>query len=52
MGWVHRDISTRNVYLCTDAMTQEKRGMIGDFEYAKTAGIGAQNDVRTVSNNT
>ena len=49
MGWVHRDISTRNVYLCTNAVTQEKKGMIGDFEYAKMAGVGAQNDIRTVS---
>ena len=30
-------------------VTQEKQGIIGDFEYAKMAGVGAQNDVRTVS---
>ena len=52
MGWVHRDISIGNVYLYTDPETQEKKGMIGDFEYAKMAGVGAQNEVRTVSNNT
>ncbi|PAV18251.1 hypothetical protein PNOK_0673700 [Pyrrhoderma noxium] len=46
-GWVHRDISIRNVYLYTDRVTQKKKGMIGDFEYAKKAGIGSQNDIRT-----
>ena len=48
-GRVHRDISIRNVYLYKDPITQEKKGMIGDFEYAKMAGVGAQNDIRTVS---
>ena len=41
-----------NIYFYKDPVTQEKKGMIGDFEYAKMAGIGAQNEVRTVSNNT
>ena len=48
MGWVHRDISIRNVYLYTDPVTQKKKGTIGDFEYSE-AGVGTQNDVRTVS---
>ena len=51
-GWVHRDISVGNLYLYLDPVRGEKRGLIGDFEYAKMAGVGAQNEVRTVSNNT
>ena len=49
MGGVHREISIRNIYLYKYPVTQEKKGMIGDFEYAKNAGVGTQNDIRTVS---
>ena len=48
-GRVHRDISMENIYFYKDPVTQEKKGMIGDFEYVKKAGVGAQNDIRTVS---
>ena len=40
---------TGKIYLYKDPVTQEKKGMIGDFEYAKNAGVGTQNDIRTVS---
>ena len=50
-GVLHRDISVGNLYLYTDPVSGKKRGLIGDFEYAKMAGVGAQNEVRTVSNN-
>ena len=46
-GWVHRDISVGNLYLYTDPVSEEKRGLIGDFEYAKRVG-GGKPDVRTV----
>ena len=46
---IHRDISIGNIYLYTDPETQEKRGMIGNLEYVKEAGVGSQNDIRTVS---
>ena len=29
-------------------MSEEKRGLIGDFEYAKRVGEGGEHDVRTV----
>ena len=46
-GWVHRDISVGNLYLYTDPVSEEKGGLIGDFEYAKRVG-GGKPDVRTV----
>ena len=49
-GWVHRDISVGNLYLYTDPVSEEKRGLIGDFEYAKRVGEGGKPDVRTVCN--
>ena len=48
-GWVHRDLSIGNVYLYKDPVTQEKKGMIGDFEYARKARDGGKHDVRIVS---
>ena len=47
-GWIHRDISPGNLYLYNDPNTNEKRGLIGDFEYAKRAGTGARCTMRTV----
>ena len=47
-GWIHRDISPGNIYLYTDPITKEKRGLIGDLEYAKRAGDDARSRVRTV----
>ena len=35
VGWVHRDISVGNLYLYKDPVTEETRGLIGDFEFAK-----------------
>ena len=49
-GWVHRDISTGNIYLYVDSVTGEKRGMLGDLEFSKKVGTGARYDVRTVCN--
>ena len=49
-GWVHRDISTGNIYLYIDPVTGEKRGMLGDLEFAKKVGTGARYDVRIVCN--
>ena len=37
-----------NLYLYTDPVSEEKRGLIGDFEYAKRVGDGGLHDVRTV----
>lgn len=42
-GWVHRDISTGNIYLF------ENRGLLSDFEYARPMGKGAEHEVKTVS---
>lgn len=39
-GWVHRDISPGNLYLYTNPVTGESRGLIGDFEFAKRVGTG------------
>ncbi|KAF8261636.1 hypothetical protein EI94DRAFT_1809947 [Lactarius quietus] len=39
-GWVHRDVSTGNVYL------YKGRGLLGDFEYAKTTADHSQPEVR------
>ena len=47
-GWVHRDISVGNLYLYKDPVTEETRGLIGDFEYAKEVGWGGKHDIRTV----
>jgi serine/threonine protein kinase len=41
-GWVHRDISTGNMYL------YEGRGLLGDFEFAKNMADHSQPEVRTV----
>ena len=49
-GWVHRDISTGNLYLYTDPVSNVKRGLIGDFEYAKKVGLDGKRDGRTVCN--
>ena len=48
-GWVHRDLSAGNLYLYTDPVTGEKRGLVGDLELAKRAGSGKDGDVRAVS---
>ena len=50
VGWVHRDISVGNLYLYTDPVNQEKRGLIGDLEYTKRVGEGGKHDVRIVRN--
>lgn len=42
-GWVHRDISSGNVYY------YEGRGIVGDFEYAKPINSGQRSETRTVS---
>ncbi|KAG8948429.1 hypothetical protein FRC04_009799 [Tulasnella sp. 424] len=34
-GWVHRDISTGNIYAFTDPKSQSTRGILADLEYAK-----------------
>ncbi|PAV16800.1 other 1 kinase [Pyrrhoderma noxium] len=46
-GWVHRVFSIGNVYLYKDPVTQEKKGIIGDFEYTIEAGTDGQRSVRT-----
>ena len=40
---------TGKIYLYKDPVTQEKKGMIGDFEYARKARDGGKHDVRVVS---
>ncbi|THH07036.1 hypothetical protein EW145_g3665 [Phellinidium pouzarii] len=40
-GWLHRDISAGNTYL------YNKRGILGDLEYAKEMGVNAKHEVRT-----
>ena len=49
-GWVHRDISVGNLYLYTDPVSKEKRGLIGDLEYAKRVGDGGKYDACIVCN--
>ena len=49
-GWVHRDTNTGNLYLYTDPVSKEKRGLIGDLEYVKRVGWEEKHDVRTVRN--
>ena len=39
-----------NLYLYTDPVNKEKRGLIGDLEYAKRVGWEGKHDVRTVRN--
>ncbi|PAV16415.1 hypothetical protein PNOK_0803500 [Pyrrhoderma noxium] len=46
-GWVHRDISVGNLYPYTDPVSGEKRGLIGDLEYAKGVGDGGKPDACT-----
>ena len=41
-GWVHRDVSTGNVYLF------DGHGVLGDLEYAKKTDDNTQHEVRTV----
>lgn len=48
-GWVHRDLSPGNLYLYTDPSTGEKRGLVGDLEFAKRVGTGAEGDGMVVS---
>ena len=47
-GWVHRDISPGNLYLYIDPSTGEKRGLVGDLEFAKRVGSTGKRDGRTV----
>lgn len=47
-GWVHRNISPGNIYLYIDPVTEERRGLIGDLEYAKRVGTSARCRFRTV----
>lgn len=49
VGWIHRDISIGNLYLYIDPSTNSKRGIIGDFEFAKRAGEKRNCSIRTVS---
>ena len=48
-GWVHRDLSIGNLYLYIDPVSGVKRGLIGDFEFAKRAGEKRNCSIRTVS---
>ena len=47
-GWVHRDLRVGNLYLYIDPVNGEKRGLIGDFEFAKKVGGGGRYDTKTV----
>ena len=47
-GWVHRDLSVGNLYLYIDPVNGEKRGLIGDFEFAKKVGGGGRYGTKTV----
>ena len=47
-GWVHRDLSTGNLYLYIDPVNGVKRGLIGDFEFAKKVGSGGRREKRIV----
>ena len=48
-GWVHRDLSLGNLYLYIDPVSGEKRGLIGDFEFAKKVGSGGRYDIKIVN---
>ena len=48
-GWVHRDLSVGNLYLYVDPVSGEKRGLIGDFEYAQKVGGRGRQDRRIVT---
>ena len=48
-GWVHRDLSIVNLYLYIDPVSGVKRGLIGDFEFAKKVGSGGRHDKRIVT---
>ena len=48
-GWVHRDLSIGNLYLYIDPVSGVKRGLIGDFEFAKKVGSGGRHDKRIVT---
>ena len=45
---MHRDISPGNLYLYIDPSTGEKRGLVGDLEFAKRMGGTGKRDGRTV----
>ena len=47
-GWVHRDLSIGNLYLYIDPVSGMKRGLIGDFEFAKKVGSGGRHEKRIV----
>ena len=47
-GWVHRDLSMGNLYLYIDPVSDVKRGLIGDFEFAKKVGSGGRHEKRIV----
>ena len=48
-GWVHRDLSAGNLYLYIDPVSGVKRGLIGDFEFAKKVGNGGRHEKRIVT---
>ena len=48
-GWVHRDLSLGNLYLYIDPVSGEKRGLIGDYEFAKKVGSGGRYDIKIVN---
>ena len=48
-GWVHRDLSLGNLYLYIDPVSGEKRGLIGDFEFAKKVATEVRFDPRIVN---
>ena len=48
VGWVHRDLSPNNLYLYIDPISGEKRGLVGDLEFAKKAGTRGRCGIRTV----
>ena len=48
-GWVHRDLSIGNLYLYIDPVSGVKRGLIGDFEFAKKVGNGGRHEKRIVT---
>ena len=49
VGWVHRDLSIGNLYLYIDPVSGVKRGLIGDFEFAKKVGNGGRHEKRIVT---
>lgn len=45
---MHRDLSVGNLYLYIDPVSGEKRGIIGDFEFAKKVGTGGRREMKIV----